>query len=145
MAWYTLVAFGGLLLSVFISILTLAPFGFDDSGWLGLLWGVVFCAEAALIIPFSLALSAERIDRKLHARRFRWTNVLLRFLLAVPIFAGPVYAFWWVSMYVDDRRPIHWAYKEAFFYCLSAICGYFALRIRSADTPFPHAREPLVR
>jgi len=145
LARYALAACGAFVLSAFVAFLTVLPWASEDSPGLGL-WGeMVFCVEAALIIPMSLALTAELVDRKVHSRRFQWKKVFLRFLLAMPICVGPVYAFWWVSPYVEGRRPTHWALKEMLFYCLSAVFVFFALRIKEPHGNTPTAQESVVR
>ena len=144
-ARYVLVACGAFLLAMFIAFLTVLPWAHEDSPGLGLLWMMVFCAEAGLIIPLSLAINAEVIDRKVHSRRFQWSKALFRFLLAVPVCIGPLYAYFWVSIYVENRRPMHWASKEAFFYLLSAIFGYFALRIKEPNGTSRQGHESVIR
>ena len=99
---YILVACGAFLLSIVFSFLSVLPWAGDDSPALGILWSLVFCAEAGLLIPVSLAITAELIDRQVHFRRFQWSKVFFRFLLALPICVGLLYAIWWVAIYVED-------------------------------------------
>jgi hypothetical protein len=145
LARYALAACGAFVLSAFVAFLTVLPWAGEDSPGLGLLWEMIFCVEAVLIIPMSLALTAELVDRKVHSRRFQWKKVFIRFLLAIPMCIGPLYAFWWVSFYVENRRPTHWAFKETLFYCLSAIFVFFALRIKEPRGSTRNAQESVVR
>jgi hypothetical protein len=70
-----------LLLSTIVSLLSVMPGAGDDSPGLGILWFLVFVAEASLLIPLSLGIAAEVIDRRAQLRRFQWPRVFLRFLL----------------------------------------------------------------
>ena len=50
----------------------------------GLFWPFAVLAEGALIVPLSLAITAELIERKVHGRRFSWPKARRRFLVAIP-------------------------------------------------------------
>ena len=131
---YFLAALAALFFSVILSVMSTLLFARpgDDSyteAAFGFLWFLVFSAEAGLIIPLSLAITAELVERRVQVRRFKWSKALSRFLIALPIGVGPVYAAVFVIPFVDSRRPAHWAPKEVLFYCLSGVFAYFALRI----------------
>ena len=130
---YILAVCGALLLSIAFSFLSVLPWADNDSPATGMLWGLVLWVEACLIIPASLGITAELIDRKVHVRRFRWSGAFFRFLLALPICIGPLYASWGVAIYVENRRPTHWVIKEAVLYCISAVFAYLALRIKNPN------------
>jgi len=134
-ARYLLAALVAFLMSIVLSFISIFPWArIDDSPGLGILWILVFILEASLLIPLSLGLTAELVERKVHARRFKWSKALSRSLLALPMVVGPVYSVVWVHFYVESRRPTHWFWKEIFFYCLSAFFAYFALRIHRQPT-----------
>jgi hypothetical protein len=80
------------LLSIAISLAVVVPFARDDSPGLGFLWFLVFIAVATLLIPLSLGVTAELIQRRVLARRFEWPKAVLRSLAALPVAVGPVYA-----------------------------------------------------
>jgi hypothetical protein len=126
-----LTAIGAFLLSIILSILTVLPFvpAGDDAPGNGLLWFLVIVGEASLLVPFSLGVTAELIQRKIQRRPFRWSKALLRFACALPIAIGPAYAVLFVMPYIDSRRPVFWEGKEIVAYGVSAASAYFALRI----------------
>jgi hypothetical protein len=142
---YLLVACGAFLLSIALSFLSVLPW--DDPGTpaVGMLWGLVLWAEACLIIPVSLAITAELLDRQVHARKFRWSKALVRILLALPIGLAPFYANWGVAIYVANRRPPHWVLKEAALYIISALFACFALRIKTPQGVARPSQQALVR
>jgi hypothetical protein len=113
----------------------------DGSPGLGILWFMVFLIEATLIIPLSLAATAELIERKVQKRPFGWSHVFTRLLMALPIAVGPLYAVMGVHLYVESHRPAHWLIKEIVLYFLSGVFAYFALRIRKQQ-PLNNGDEP---
>jgi hypothetical protein len=127
---YSVTACVACLLSVVLSVLSVLPWASDDSPGIGILWVLVFLSEATILILFSLSVTAELIQRKVLARRFRWSKALLRFLLAIPMAVGPLFAIVWVIPFVEASRPAHWREKEVILYCVSVAFAYFALRVR---------------
>jgi hypothetical protein len=93
----------------------------DDSPGLGILWFLVFVAEASLLIPLSLGIAAEVIERRAQLRRFQWPRVFLRFLLPPPIVVGSLCTAVWIMPYIQSRRPTHWVEKDIFLFCLSGV------------------------
>jgi len=135
-ARYLLAALVAILLSVALSFFSTFPWArAGDSPALGFLWFFLFIAEAAILVPLCLGITAELVEQKAQERRFKWSKALSRFLLALPIVVGPIYSLVWVHLWIESRRPAHWFWKEVFFYCLSAFFLYFALRIRRQSTP----------
>ena len=130
-ARYVITAVAVLLFSVVLSMFSVMAFvpASDGSPGDGLLWIFLFVAEAALLVPFSLGLTAELIERKAQGRDFQWLKGLKRFLIAIPISIGPVYALTCVWPYIEDRRPSHWVWNEAALYIVSGAFAYLALRI----------------
>jgi hypothetical protein len=129
---YALTAIAAFLSSIVLSFLTILPFvpKDDDAPGGGIVLILLVVFEASLLIPLSLAVTAEMIQRKIQARRFQWSKALSRYLLALPVAIGPVYATIWVAPLMESYRPTHYLLKEAFFYCVSGIFAFFALRIR---------------
>ena len=113
----------------------------DGSPGLGILWFMVFLVEATLIIPLSLAATAELIERKVQKRPFGWSHVFTRLLMGLPIAVGPLYAVMGVHLYVETHRPAHWFIKEILLYCLSGVFAYRALRIKKQQ-PLTNGDEP---
>ncbi len=132
---YVLAALAGLITSIAISLFILRiNFGNDDSPVLGLLWVIVSVLSASLLIPLCLGITAEFIQRKTLARRFKWSRAFLRSLLALPIMAGPLYAAWALP-HVESSRPTHWIEKEVLLCCVSALFAYLSLKIKKKPTP----------
>jgi hypothetical protein len=129
-ARYLLTACASLLISLVISFLIILPFARDDSPGLGFLWFFVFVGLATLLFPLSLGATAELIERKLLSRRFEWRKAVIRSAASLPIAIGPVYAATSVIPYAENYRPTHWVVKEVFFFCLSGVFAYFALRVK---------------
>jgi len=129
---YLVTAVTAFLLSIVVAFVTVLPFSLHDDGspGLGILWFMVFLVEATVIVPLSLGATAELIERKVQNRKFRWSNAFTRFVMALPIAIGPLYAAICVNLYVENRRPTHWLMKEILLYCVSGLFAYFALRIK---------------
>ena len=130
---YLIVACGGLALAVVLSFLTIVPLASDDSPGLGFIWGLVFLAEAALLIPLSLALTAELVERKAQKRQFSFLKVLARFAVGWMIPVGPLYTAIYVYPYVESRKPAQYVEMELALYILSGASAILALRIRRAQ------------
>ena len=129
---YVLTAIAVFLSSIVLSFISILPFVSkdDDSPGTGILLILVIVLEASLLIPLSLAITAELIQRKIQVRRFQCSKALSRYLLSLPITIGPIYAAIWVAPYQESYRPTHYVLKEAFFYFVSGIFAFLALRIR---------------
>jgi hypothetical protein len=128
---YLLAALAGLFLSLLISFLTIQLFIPADENPVvgGLFWLYALLAEGTLLVPLSLAVTAELVERKVQSRRFSWSKARWRFLVAIPMAIGPVYAvFMWMSM--ENRRPAHWFQMGVLVNCVSILFAYLALRIR---------------
>jgi hypothetical protein len=128
----------GFLGSVAVSVLAtvlFAPHG-DDLG-IGFLWILIFLPIASLLIPLSLGVTGELIQRKVLGYGFAWSKALLRSLIALPAAIGPLYAATCVAPYVESRRPTHWAAKEVLLYGLSVAFVYLALRIKRRPLQTP--------
>jgi len=131
---YVFAALVGLITSIAISLFILrVNFGNDDSPALGLLWVIASILSASLLIPLCLGITAEFIQRKELARRFKWSKAFLRSLLALPIMVGPLYAAW-VLPHVKSNRPTHWTEKEVLLCCVSALFAYLSLKIKKRPT-----------
>jgi MFS family permease len=128
---YLLAGLAALFSSVVISFLTIQLFIPADENPVigGLFWLFALLAEGTLLVPLSLAITAELVERKVQSRRFSWSNALRRFLIAIPMAIGPVYAVFTV-MRMEDRRPAHWFQMGILVNCVSAVFAYLALRIR---------------
>jgi hypothetical protein len=127
---YLLVALGGFALAVAVSFLSVLPLASDDSPFLGFIWGIIFLLEAAVLIPLSLALVAECVERKSQGRKFSWPRALARFGMALIIGVGPLYTCFYVLGTIESFLPHYYAAKQAILYCLSGIFAFLALRIR---------------
>jgi hypothetical protein len=135
-ARYLIVAVAAIFLSFALSVVATLPFAGGDSDLgIGFLWILIFAALASLLIPLCLGITAELIQRRISVRRFTWSKALLRFVLALPIAVGPIYAALSVAPFIPSRRPTHWAEKEIILYGFSAIFAFFALRIRTTLDP----------
>ena len=134
-ARYLVAVVAAFLSSIIISLLFMVLFygRGDDSPALGILWFLSILFAASLLIPLSLGVTAEIIDRKIHARPFKWLKALWRFLLALPISLAPLYAIW-CMFHVESSRPAFWIEKEVALCCISAIFAYLALRIGKRTT-----------
>lgn len=95
----------------------------------GLFWLFAFLAEVSLLVPLSLALTAELVERNVQARRFSWPKARKRFLVALPIAIGPLYTAQFVILTAENRRIAHWFQVEVLLNCVSAAFAYLALRI----------------
>jgi MFS family permease len=110
----------------------------DDSPAVGMLWAFLFVVASGVFLPLLLGLVAERVQSKVLARRFSWSRGLRRAFLGLPIIVGPVNA-WWVLLGLrEDARPAHWLIILSLLLCVSAVCAYLALRIR---TQVPHVPQ----
>jgi hypothetical protein len=123
------------LLSIIVSFLTLRLFDAPgdetySQAAFGILWSFVFVVEASRIIPLSLGVTAELVERKVHGWSFRLSKALLRFLIALPIGVAPLYAAVFVIPYIESYRPADWIEKEVLLCSLSGVFAYLALRIR---------------
>ena|ERR1035438_7867068 len=123
-------ALGSFALAVVLSFLSVLPLARDDSPGLGILWGLIFLAEAAMLIPLCLALTAELIERRAQERAFSWIRTLSRFGMALILGAGPLYTCLYVLGTIESFRPHHYIATEVTLYCLSALFGALALRIK---------------
>jgi hypothetical protein len=110
-----------------VVILVLQPGERGDSLGAILLYLFVLTIEAILFVPFSLAVTAELVQRQVLARRFMWSKALTRFLLGLSIAAGPVYR---PLLWLHPLGRAHGAEKEVLFYSISAIFAFLALKIR---------------
>lgn len=110
----------------------------EDSPALGILLILLFAAFSSLLVPACLGLTAELVQDKVLARRFSWSKGLLRVLLALPMAAGPLYA-WWVLGNREDARPTHWSAKLVLLLVASAVFAYLSLRIKRQLTESPSA------
>jgi MFS family permease len=128
---YLLAALAALFLSVVISFFTIQFFIPADENPVigGLFWLYALLAEGTLLVPLSLAITAELVEYKVQARRYSWPKACRRFLVAIPMAIGPVYAVF-VVMTVEDRRPAHWFQMGVLVNCVSEVFAYLALRIR---------------
>ena len=126
---YMIAAFVALFISLLLSVVSVLPWAEDDSPGFVIIWFLVFVAETSLIVPVGLGITAEQVQRKVLGRRFQWSCASRRTLVALPIAVGPVYAAVWVMPYVESRRPAHWIEKGIFFFCVSGVFAYIALRI----------------
>jgi hypothetical protein len=131
MIYYVLAAITAFLCSILLSFLSVLPFGSagDDSPVLGILWFFLLIGEGSLLVPLSLGITAEAVQKTADGRRFKWSRALLRFACAIPIAAGPVYLAI-VLMFREDARPHFWIYKEIFAWMVTVAFAYLALRIR---------------
>jgi hypothetical protein len=129
--WYLLAAFAAFFLSIVISFVTILPFMAADETPVvgGLFWLFAFLAEVSLLVPLSLAITAELVEREVQARHFSWPKARKRFLVAIPIAIGPLYAALFVVMRVEESRPTHWFEIVVLLNCASAVFAYLALRI----------------
>ena len=128
---YLLAGLAALFSSIVISRLTIQLFIPADENPVigGFFWLFTLLAEGTLLVPLSLAITAELVERKVQSRRFSWSKALRRFLVAIPMAIGPVYAVF-VVMTMEDRRPAHWFPMGILVNCVSAMFAYLALRIR---------------
>ena len=117
--------------SIVISRLTIQLFIPADENPVigGFFWLFTLLAEGTLLVPLSLAITAELVERTVQARRYSWSKARRRFLVAVPMAIGPVYAVFVVTA-MEDRRPAHWLQMGVLVNCVSAVFAYLALRIR---------------
>jgi hypothetical protein len=116
-------------LAMFLSFLTIQPLAKHDSSGLGILWFLVFFAEAAFMVIFTLALTEELVKRKARHHKFRWSKALRRYLIALPIAAVSLCASIFVLPYMEGFRTAYWPLIEAALYCLFVVAAYFALSL----------------
>jgi len=129
--WYLLAASAAFFLSLVISFVTILSFiaADENPAVSGFFWLFTFLAEVSLLVPLSLAISAELIEREVQGRHFSWPKVRKRFLIALPIAIGPLYAVLFVIIRVEESRPTHWFGLAVLLNCASAAFAYIALRI----------------
>ena len=132
-ALYILIALGAFALAFALSIFSVLPLATDDSLGVVFLWAILLLFEASILVPLSLALTAELVERKAQRRSFSWVRALARFALALVIMAGPLYHFLYVQPYIENRRPQHYRAIEFALYCLSCAFAFLALRIRRSS------------
>lgn len=127
---YLLAVLAALFSSLVISYLTIQLFLPSDENYVvgGLFWLFTFLAEGILLVPLSLAVTAEFVESRALARRFSWHKARKRFLVAIPIAIGPIYTTLFVVLRVEDRRPAHWLTIAVLLNCTSAVFAYLALR-----------------
>jgi|HubBroStandDraft_6_1064221.scaffolds.fasta_scaffold162207_3 hypothetical protein len=126
-----LAGLASLFSSVLISFLTIQLFIPADENPVigGFFWLFALLAEGTLLVPLSLAITAELVEREVQSRCFSWSNALRRFLVAIPMAIGPLYAVF-MGMKMEDHRPAHWFQMGVLINCVSALFAYLALRIR---------------
>jgi hypothetical protein len=114
------------LLSLLSTMVSAKVWGWKgDSPAYGLFSLFLFVGCAILIIPLSLGVTAELVERNVQARRFSFTKALWRVLAALPMTGFSLYAWGWVT---STSRARYWI--EALLYCLSGLFAYVALRVR---------------
>jgi hypothetical protein len=81
-----LAGLASLFSSVLISFLTIQLFIPADENPVigGFFWLFALLAEGTLLVPLSLAITAELVEREVQSRCFSWSNALRRFLVAIP-------------------------------------------------------------
>jgi hypothetical protein len=82
-------AFSATFIALCLLVFVISPH--DDSPAMGILWFMLSWLLAALLIPVSLGVTAEIVERRFQSRRFRWLRAFVRSLLAIPIMLGPLY------------------------------------------------------
>ncbi len=97
-------------------------------GITGFFYSAVF---ACLLVPITLGVTAEIIERTAQGRRFNWHKALFRSLLAVPIWCAP---FHFLDFLVGSSPRLHWVTNQAALNCVSAIFAFLALRIKRDST-----------
>lgn len=124
---------------ILISFLSVLPFASGGGPGAGILWFIVFVAEATLLIPISLGLTAEWIERRAQKRSFKWSRALGRSAGLLPAMLAPLYWMTSVAPFVDSRRPPHWVAKECILCLITVAFLYLSLRLRVArnNTAFP--------
>lgn len=128
--WYLAAAVGGFFLSLAISLITMALlFPRDDSPALGMVLFGLSAIVATLLIPLSLGVVAELLQRGVSARKFQWSSAFWRVLISMPVMAAPLYSLGWVLLPRPDSRRKHWLEILFVLCCLSGTFGYRALRI----------------
>ncbi len=129
---YALVTLAAVFSAIFIAFCLVAfvisPH--DDSPAMGLLGFILSSLLAALLVPLSLGVTAEIVERRAQRRRFCWLGAFVRSLLAIPIMLGPLYGYWEVLSLRPDARDPFWAVKVTLLNCISAVFAVVALRIR---------------
>jgi hypothetical protein len=129
--YYLLAVIAAFLISIVISFVTILPFVASDEAPVigGLFWLYALLLEVCLLVPLSLALTAEIVERNSQARRFSWPKACRRCLVALPIAIGPLYTVLFVVFTVKNRRTAHWLQIGVLLNCVSAAFVYLALRI----------------
>lgn len=123
----------GFCLSLAVTLLTMALlFSHDDSPALGMVLFGLCAIVAAFLIPVSLGVVGELLQRNASVRRFQWSSAGWRALRAIPLMLAPSYSFGWVLLLRPDSRQKHWPEILALLCCFSAVFGYRALRIDRA-------------
>jgi magnesium-transporting ATPase (P-type) len=142
---YLLVALAACFLSLVTSLLIIQLFNWDDASYVAptLFWLFAFLAEGSLLVPLSLAITAELVERKVQSRLFSWRKARRRFLIAVPMVIAPWYAgLCFVMGTVENRRPAHWFETAVLLCCVSAVFAYLGLRIRKPRMqPLPESKD----
>lgn len=135
-ARYLLAAFVAIFVALVLSfvLLRVVVAAKDDSPAVGLVWFMLAVPLAGLLVPLTLGVTAEMIERKAWRRSFRWSRALFRCGLALPIVFGPIYTWLWVTPYLNSGRKPLWLLVSVALYSVSAGFAYFALRI-NRDVP----------
>ena len=97
--------------------------------WMITITRYMIAAFVALFISLLLSVVSVLPWAEDDSPGFQWSCASRRTLVALPIAVGPVYAAVWVMPYVESRRPAHWIEKGIFFFCVSGVFAYIALRI----------------
>jgi O-antigen/teichoic acid export membrane protein len=123
-----LTAVAALSLTVVLSFVTVSLIvpHVDDSPGVGILWMFVLLIETMLLIPFSLALTAELVERKAQGRSFACLNLGRRLLVLV---AAAVCLFFGLWLWGSPQRPEYWCLFEILLCATFAPSVFFGLRI----------------
>jgi hypothetical protein len=98
----------------------------DGSPGDGILFMFLLVVEAMILIPFSFALTAELVERKVQGRRFGWSKVAGRCLVLIAAAVCLFYALW---IWGSPDSPQDWYLFEVPLIAVLATFTFFGLRI----------------
>ena len=102
----------------------------DDSPVYGMIWVLLFLAQYAVLVPISLAITGELIERRTQKRSLSWTRMIARCGLGWLALAGLLYWPLYVAGRTAEYRPPYAIPVGMLLFALSGVCYFYALRIR---------------
>ena len=95
-----------------------------------MIWVLLFLAQYAVLVPISLAITGELIERRTQKRSLSWTRMIARCGLGWLALAGLLYWPLYVAGRTAEYRPTYAIPVGMLLFALSGVCYFYALRIR---------------